>query len=70
MEVWNAWPLHCSLLTSALLVVVLVLGEGPESRRFPRRKNHRRCLGVFNLEDCQHVNASPLACIVPDDERL
>ncbi len=24
----------------------------------------------FNLEDCRHVNASPLACIVPDDQRL
>jgi hypothetical protein len=27
-------------------------------------------LRSFNLEDCRHVNASPLAHIVPDDHRL
>jgi hypothetical protein len=56
-----------------------------KARSFSEQKSHHRerakgiwaeywsnrlRLRSFNLKDCRHVNASPPACIVPDDHRL
>src|SRR6516164_9124254 len=59
------------------LEILHMLGESAESAWRPQE---RLCgigklalplrLRSFNLEDCLHVNSSPLAFIIPHDQRL